>query len=124
MKVEPIWLEPQLSKEQAIAFGKNGEGEGWTAVQVAAFQLFQKRLCIDMCTFQTAVQEVLGRPVWSHEFAYPGALQQEFLAKVSGIPMSEVVQRFSELDPVEKLHEILGPDWHGKVITLEVPDGD
>lgn len=53
----------QLTREQAIAFAENKGYEGWTARQIAEFQLQQRKLCVPMDVFHKAIEEALGRPV-------------------------------------------------------------
>lgn len=59
----------QLTQKQAIAFAENKLYEGMTSRQIAEFQLMQERLCMPLEVFQKALQESLGRPVFTHEMA-------------------------------------------------------
>ena len=68
----------QLTKEQALEIAQSGIWKTWTDEEVVKFQLYQKRLCMDFSKFHEAIEKVLGRPVWTHEFAYPEFLQQEY----------------------------------------------
>lgn len=67
----------QLTREQAIAFCKNKGYEGWTARQIAEFQLQQDKLCVPMYLFHESISEALGRSVFTHEFANPKLLLKE-----------------------------------------------
>lgn len=69
----------QLTKEQAIAFGNSGVYKNWTSEQIVRFQLFQDMLCMDFGAFHKAMEDVLGRPVWTHEFGSQGNLMEEYL---------------------------------------------
>lgn len=69
MEDESKWAEVQLTREQAIAMAETGVWQHWTAEQVVRFQLFQERLCMDFGHFSKSISEVLGRPVYTHEFA-------------------------------------------------------
>ena len=73
------WAEKQLTTEQAIAMADSGVWKEWTAEQVVRFQLFQEKLCMDFSYFQKCMQDVLGRPVWTHEFAFRDELVKEYL---------------------------------------------
>jgi len=73
------WAEKQLTTEQAIAMAESGVWKEWTAEQVVRFQLFQEKLCMDFIHFHKCMQDVLGRPVWTHEFAFRDELVKEYL---------------------------------------------
>lgn len=47
--------------------------------QIVRFQLFEERLCMPFNVFHQIVERVLRRPIWSHEFACPGRLREEYL---------------------------------------------
>ena len=57
----------QLTKEQAINLYKSKVYENWTDEQVVRLQLFQKKLCVDFNRFHIALNNVLGRPVYTHD---------------------------------------------------------
>lgn len=60
----------QLTKEEAIAFYENKLYEKMSPKERAQFQLVQDKLCMPFDVFHEAVEEALGRPVWTHEFAF------------------------------------------------------
>jgi hypothetical protein len=91
--------EPQLTKEQAIQLAESGELDSWDAYEIVAFQLFQERLCMDFGKFHEAVEEVLGRPVWTHEFGWNRRLQEEF----NGLRPRPSMEEIMSLIPPEKL---------------------
>ena len=88
----------QLTKEQAIEFAQSGVWKEWTPDQIVRFQLFQDLLCLDFSVYHAALEEVLGRPVWTHEMANWEALQQEYLGMRPPPTMQEIV----DLIPPEK----------------------
>ena len=88
----------QLTREQAIAFAENKCYEGWTARQTAEFQLHQRKLCMPWGVFTEAIEEALGRSVWTHEFAKPGLLIKE----LSGDRPAPTMQEIIEMIPAEK----------------------
>lgn len=88
----------QLTKEQAIAFGDNKLYEGMTSRQIAEFQLQQDRLCMPFDVFHKAVEESLGRPVWSHEFVNPKGLLKELLGEKLAPTFEEIIN----IIPAEK----------------------
>ena len=88
----------QLTREQAIAFAENKGYEGWTARQIAEFQLQQRKLCVPMDVFNKAIEETLGRSVWTHEFAKPELLIKE----LGGDRPAQTMQEIIEMIPAEK----------------------
>ena len=56
-----------LTKEQAIVLHGSGFWETMTAREIATFQLFERSLCMPFPVFRQALEEALGRPVWTHE---------------------------------------------------------
>lgn len=68
----------QITKEQAIAIYDGGEWKDWTDEDVVRFQLYQDRLALPFSRFQLAMEKVLGRSVWTHEFAFRDGLIAEY----------------------------------------------
>jgi hypothetical protein len=58
----------QLTKEQAIKFAEDRLWLNMSLRQRAEFQAVQKRLCMPFDIFHEAVENTLGRPVFTHEF--------------------------------------------------------
>lgn len=81
----------QLTQEQAIAFGQSVEWRNWTSEQIVRFQLFQDRLCVDFSAFHKAMEDVLGRPVFTHEFAYQDHLIKEYLGEKDAPTFDEII---------------------------------
>lgn len=86
----------QLTRQEAIAFFDSKAWEGWTSRQIAEFQLEQDRLCIPMEVFQKAMQEVLGRPVFTHEFAFRDRLLAELYGDAPHPTFEEIVSLIPE----------------------------
>ncbi len=59
----------QLTKEQAITLAETHWWNDSTAVNIAAFQLSQSILCCPKEVFLSALSNVLGREVFTHELA-------------------------------------------------------
>lgn len=89
----------QLTKEQAIAFSKNRCYEGMNYRQIAEFQIEQNRLCVPFDIFHEAVEKTLGRPVFTHEFAYMEELRKELYGEKEPPTFEEICA----LIPKEKL---------------------
>lgn len=76
-KQEP--REPrQITREEAIALHDSGAWKNWPDDTIVGFQLFQDCLAIPFSRFHEAVEKVLGRPVFTHEFAFADQLRAEY----------------------------------------------
>ena len=89
----------QFTREQAIAFGEAKLYENLSDREKVELQLFQQKLCMPFDVFHEAIEKVLGRPVWTHEFAFIENLQKEFLGEKEPPTMDEILS----LIPKEKL---------------------
>ena len=90
----------QLTKEQAIAFAASGEWKDFTSEEIVKLQLYQKRLCMDFGTFHGALEEVLGRPIFTHELGMNlDGIKKEFEGDGSAPTFQEIL----DLIPAEKL---------------------
>ena len=61
-------MSEQMTKEQAIAFHESGAWEEMDALAIARLQITQDLLCVPFEVFHKAIEEALGRPVYTHEF--------------------------------------------------------
>lgn len=91
-------MKKQFTTEQAIKFYESKEWDSWTDEQIVRFQLFQDKLCLPFDKFHKAMEIVLGRPVWTHEFAYKDNLTKEYLGCCDAPTMEEIIN----LIPAEK----------------------
>lgn len=91
----------QLSKEQAIAIFEGGEWKDWTDEEVVKFQLYQERLCVPFNVFHKAVGKVLGRPVFTHEFA-GDAGHQALIDEYEGKRPAPTFEEIAAMIPAEK----------------------
>lgn len=92
----------QLTEKEALAVYESGIWKQWTDEEVVRFQIFQSNLCMPWDRYRGAMAKVLGRPVFTHEFAR-ASLQAEYLKKRSKPTMQEVI----DLIPVDKRTIIL-----------------
>ncbi len=76
---DPTWSENQLTKEEAIAMYEGNEWKQWNDEKKFSFQMLQHRLCMPFGEFLKAAEIVLGRPVFTHEFAFREGLIREWL---------------------------------------------
>jgi len=58
----------QLTRDEAIAFAESGAWQKMTDAEISAFQIEQECLCMPFHRFQQAMEQTLGRPVFTHEF--------------------------------------------------------
>ncbi len=87
----------QLTTKQAIEFAKSKVCENWTNEQIVRFQLFQEKLCMDFSRFYEAVENVLERPVFTHEFGmnYEGIVL-EYLGGKEAPTFEEIIEMIPE----------------------------
>lgn len=97
----------QYTTAQAIAFHDRREWKQWNDKQIVDLQLYQDRWCVPFDRFHAAVEAVLGRPVWTHEFANMKRLQEEY----------------EGLRPTATFGEILAQLPQEKVIILDAREG-
>ncbi|SFL09905.1 hypothetical protein [Halanaerobium salsuginis] len=71
----------QIDKEDAIKIANNINFDNWTSKEIFLFQMSQERLLMDFNIFHKATQDVLGRPVFTHEFVDDKRLFNEFIMK-------------------------------------------
>jgi hypothetical protein len=82
--------EQQLTQAEAIAFHDSGAWEKLDLKERALFQFGQRLLCMPFGEFQRATEELLGRPVWTHEFADPDSLLDEYTGKRPRRSMADI----------------------------------
>jgi len=81
----------QLTREECIAFA---ESKGWEKLTVEARALAglqQERLFMPFEVLDKAVVQLLGRPVYTHEYATPAALLAEYRGEVKAPTLEEVL---------------------------------
>jgi hypothetical protein len=81
----------QLTKKQAVAIHDSGLWKNWTDEEIVKLQLYQRLLCIPRTRFHEAIEKVLGRPVWTHEFASQENLMAEYEGKRPKPTFEEIV---------------------------------
>ncbi len=91
----------KLTKESAVALAQSRwwESPDVTDESIVRFQLFEDRLCMDFGEFHRAIESVLGRPVFTHEFAFinePNGLKAEYLGAANPPTFAEIMERIPE----------------------------
>lgn len=87
-----------LTREQAIKIAESEIWKDMTDDQKVKFQLFEERLCMPFAEFHGAVERVLGRSVWTHEFAAWDSLKKEYLGEKPAPTFEEIMNQI----PAEK----------------------
>lgn len=78
-----------MTREEAVAIYESGQWKEWSAREKVLCQLYEERLIMPFAEFQAAVNEALGRPVFTHEFANPEKLQAEFEGLIAPATLAE-----------------------------------
>ncbi|MBW7901237.1 MAG: hypothetical protein H3C26_07160 [Rhodocyclaceae bacterium] len=89
----------QLTQEQAIAFHDSGAWKQMGIRERAVFQMAQDRLCMPFSEFHKACEEVLGRPVYTHEF---GMNRDGLQAELEGKAKAPTLEEILAMLPAEK----------------------
>lgn len=81
-----------MTRVQAIELYKSKFWENLSYREMAKFQLFERRLCMPFDLFHKAVEESLGRPVWTHEFSLNiEGLRKAFLGEESPPSLEDII---------------------------------
>lgn len=67
-----------MERSEAVALYEAKHWEEMTVRERGLFQLYEKRLTMPFSKFHEGVEELLGRPVWTHEFASADLLRKEY----------------------------------------------
>jgi hypothetical protein len=87
----------QLTEKQAIKLGESEIWKNMTDEEIVKFQLFQNRLCMPFAEFHRAIEVVLKRSVFTHEFGSDD-LKKEYLKQKETPTFAEILN----LIPKEK----------------------
>jgi hypothetical protein len=87
-----------MTRDQALQLVATEWWEGKSAYDICLFQLFEERLCMPFDVFHKAVEDALGRPVWTHEFGSAGivGLQKELLGQRAAPTFEEICELIPE----------------------------
>jgi hypothetical protein len=83
-----------IGEAQAIRLYKSEWWKGLSARQIVDVQLFVEELCMPFGEFHSAVEDALGRDVYTHEFGTSGVgqLQAEFRGDASAPTLQEIIE--------------------------------
>ena len=85
-----------MTRNAAIALAHSNWWDQATDEQIVRFQLFEDRLCMPFPRFHEAVEKVLKRSVWTHEFADQKRLQAEYLGDKPAPTFQEIMDQIPE----------------------------
>jgi hypothetical protein len=92
--------QKSIGREAAIVLYDSGWWKDRPAREVAEFQMHHAELCMPFDEFQHAMQQTLGRPVWTHEF---GLDLDGLLAELMGERSAPSFADIFALIPADKL---------------------
>ena len=80
-----------IGEEKAIKLYEEKWWEGKTDQEIVTFQLFTVELAMPFDLFHRSVEECLGRPVFTHQFAFAQGIMKEFLGEKEAPTFEEIV---------------------------------
>ena len=81
-----------MTREEAITLYESKFYEEMSSHDIALFQLSEDRLCMPFDVFHEAIEYVLDRPVWTHEFGLNlEGLKAEMEGKISKPTLKEII---------------------------------
>lgn len=86
----------QMTRDQAIAFAEARAWESMSKHERAELQIQQSKLCMPFDVFHEAIEDRLGRPVWTHELASPELLRQEMFGDRARPTLEEIMSMIPE----------------------------
>jgi hypothetical protein len=84
-------MQKSIGREAAIKMAQSGWWKDLSPRQICKVQLFIKECCMPFREFTTALNEALGRPVYTHELADIQSIQLEYLGEKDAPTMEEIV---------------------------------
>lgn len=99
MQMARDW-QNSIGKDAAVALYESGWWSNKTAREIADFQMHTAELCMPFGEFQKAMEEALGRPVFTHEF---GLNYDGLLAELMGERAKPSFAEVLAMIPAEKL---------------------
>ena len=80
-----------MTEEQAKALFATRFWEEMPPAERSLWQLHERRLCMPFELFHEGVEKILGRSVWTHEFADPERLLAEYYGARPRPTMQEII---------------------------------
>ena len=96
--------QKSIGRNRAIVLYESNWWVPKTAREISRAQLFTLELCVPFDIFHRALEDVLGRPIWYHEFGLnTDGLTQEFLGERDPPTLEEILSLVSP----EKQHGLV-----------------
>lgn len=86
----------QISKEDAIELANSKDWKSWTDDEIVSFQLFNNCLSMPFSSFHKAIESVLNRPVFTHEFAFQDHLIHEYFGTKPSSSWEDIINLIPE----------------------------
>lgn len=99
-----------IGRDAAIALGATEWWKGKTPREIATFCLHTVELCCPFEVFHKAVEEALGRSVWTHEF---GLNYDGIVAELMGEKPAPTFEEIMNLIPADKRVVLVATDEKG-----------
>lgn len=93
---EPRLAPYQFTRDEAVEFASEHRWESLSPPERGLLQLRQDRLCMDFSAFHEGVTALLGRPVYTHEFAKPDFLWEEYLGLRDAPTFQQIIDKLPE----------------------------
>lgn len=90
------YTQQSIGREKAIALAKSEWWKEKTPREIAKFQLFTTELSMPFGVFHEAMESALGRPVFTHEFAFADSLAMELLGEKDAPTFDEIMELIPE----------------------------
>lgn len=88
--------EYQFSTTEAISFATEDRWEAMTPAERGLFQLRQECLCMPFDKFHEGITALLDRSVWTHEFAHPDQLWDEYTGKTPAPDFAAILAKLPD----------------------------
>jgi hypothetical protein len=87
-----------IGRDEAITLAASGWWHDMDAEHVFEWQMLTEELVMDFSDFHAAAEATLKRPVWTHEFARPELLWDEYQGKrVVANPLQNTLEVLAEI---------------------------
>ena len=82
----------QLTRKEAVKIYESELWKTWSDEYLAYFQVRQERLFMPFDEFHRVVEQELGRPVFTHEFADPHTLVSEMEGIIPAPTFEQIIE--------------------------------
>lgn len=86
----------EITREEAIKLAESEFWKDMTPREIAMFQMHNELLCMPFNVIHKAMEDALGRPVFTHEFAFADMLRKELLGEAPAPTLAEIINLIPE----------------------------